>query len=283
MRSRFTTLLFFVLCSVSCGNDVSQPYAIGGNAVCGDGVCGVGETPITCATDCPCVVGQLGCPCAAGSVCASPWVCNPYDRCIQGATECGNGALDLGEQCEPNLPVGTTCESLGYAGGSIVCSNCQFNFGGCVAHATCGDGTLNTLEVCEGFELRGQTCESLGYNGGTLACTQDCVLDTSSCTLPPTWHQVSAGGSHTCGVKMDGSVACWGYDNSGQSTPPSGGFQVVSAGGVHTCGVKMDGSVACWGYYDVQSTPPSGSFRAVSAGGTHTCGVKMDGSVVCWG
>ena len=31
---------------------------------------------------------------------------------------------------------------------------------------------------------------------------------------------VSAGGSHTCGVKTNGSVACWGADDYGQATPP---------------------------------------------------------------
>ena len=45
----------------------------------------------------------------------------------------------------------------------------------------------------------------------------------------------------------DGAVACWGDDRTGRATPPDGEFASVSAGGVHTCGVKRDGSVACWG------------------------------------
>ena len=57
------------------------------------------------------------------------------------------------------------------------------------------------------------------------------------------------GVAQSCGVKTDGSVACWGLDNrDGQSTPPAGSFVSVSAGGSeHSCGVKTDGSVACWG------------------------------------
>ena len=97
---------------------------------------------------------------------------------------------------------------------------------------------------------------------------------------------VSAGGwgHHTCGVTTDGSVECWGNDEWGQSTPPSGGFASVSAGGYHTCGVRTDGSVECWGNDgEGQSRPPSGEFASVSAGAAHTCGVRTDGPVECWG
>ena len=95
---------------------------------------------------------------------------------------------------------------------------------------------------------------------------------------------VSVGWFHTCGVRSDGAVVCWGRDRYGQATPPSGSFASVSAGSSHTCGVRSDGSVACWGDdEDGQATPPGGSFASVSAGSHHTCGLKRDGTVDCWG
>ena len=95
---------------------------------------------------------------------------------------------------------------------------------------------------------------------------------------------ISAGRGHTCRVKTDGSVECWGWDNHGQSTPPAGSFVSVSAGADHTCAVRTDGSVACWGDDSAgQSTSPAGSFISVSAGWFHSCGVKTDGSLECWG
>ncbi len=100
--------------------------------------------------------------------------------------------------------------------------------------------------------------------------------------------QVSAGKDHTCGVRSDGSVACWGRNVERQASPPTiGRFTQVSAGAWHTCGLRSDGSLECWGddRYGQVSDPNSSSdtFTQVSAGWYHTCGVKSDGSLACWG
>ena len=109
-------------------------------------------------------------------------------------------------------------------------------------------------------------------------------------TTAGTFVSVSAGERHTCGVKTDGSVDCWGSDSSGEATPPNGSFLSVSAGGHHTCGLKADGSIDCWGSntnfvgkFRGQAAPPDGTFVSVSAGFRHTCGMNTDGGVECWG
>ena len=54
---------------------------------------------------------------------------------------------------------------------------------------------------------------------------------------------------HRCyRVNMDGTLLCWGDDTFGQSTPPPGTFIRVSASNSHTCGVRTDNTVSCWGY-----------------------------------
>ena len=127
----------------------------------------------------------------------------------------------------------------------------------------------------------GHTC---GVRGdGSVACWGR--YDFGQSTPPAgSFVSVSAGVAHTCGVRSDGSVACWGSDSYGKATPPVGSFDSVSAGDHQTCGVRSNGSVACWGINrNGQATPPAGSFLSVSAGSFHTCGVRSDGSVACWG
>ena len=78
---------------------------------------------------------------------------------------------------------------------------------------------------------------------------------------------------------------CKGEDAWGQTALPEGRFTSVSSGWRHTCRVKEDGTVACWGSEDAQdlSTPPEVPFTSVSVGGTLVCGVRTGGAVVCWG
>jgi alpha-tubulin suppressor-like RCC1 family protein len=134
------------------------------------------------------------------------------------------------------------------------------------------------------------------------------------------WGAVSAGGSHTCGIRHAGKLYCWGDDFFGEvgdgdgpdltaSAPRRIGtfedWATVSAGGNHTCGVRTNGKLYCWGddradddYFtgqigdgDSDSTPVTtprriGTFEdwaTVSAGGNHTCGVRTNGKLYCWG
>ena len=95
---------------------------------------------------------------------------------------------------------------------------------------------------------------------------------------------VDAGDTHSCGLRTDATLACWGSNLSGETTPPAGSFTALSAGSFHSCGLRVDATLACWGYnISGQATPPAGTFTAVSAGDRHSCGVRTNGTLACWG
>ncbi len=149
----------------------------------------------------------------------------------------------------------------------------------------CIPGGLRDIEVNDLGDLNLPDC---GLEGRPTAAPR--ATSTPRPTPPAaSFVSVSAGDIHACGVKSDGSVACWGSDYwdgdyYGQATPPAASFVSVSSGDIHTCGVRSNGSVACWGWDEFGgATPPTGSFVSVSSGGSHTCGARSNGSVACWG
>ena len=114
------------------------------------------------------------------------------------------------------------------------------------------------------------------------------LVFSSSETGPPPYEFRSAapGGEHTCGLLDNGSVVCWGRNESGQTATPLGyRFLTVAAGGKHTCALRRDGVPVCWGSDEYgQSSPPRFQrFTDIAAGSTFTCGLKRDGTADCWG
>ena len=108
--------------------------------------------------------------------------CEPEDRC-------GNGEINMGEQCDGAIFGGIVeCSDLqGFQSGTLTCTaDCKLDTSNCVEEPACGNGLIDAGESCDGSNFGpgiSQDCTTFSsdFTGGTLACTADCSIDTSTC------------------------------------------------------------------------------------------------------
>jgi alpha-tubulin suppressor-like RCC1 family protein len=129
---------------------------------------------------------------------------------------------------------------------------------------------------------------------------------------------LAAGNGFTCGLALDETILCWGYNDKGQlgvatqletcdgircsRTPVlaasgAGGWRRITAGQSHLCALNIQGEAWCWGYDghtvdgahvhlfspDPALNSDSLAFTAISSGGYHTCALTSHGDAWCWG
>ena len=167
--------------------------------------------------------------------------------------------------------------------------------------------TLNADEDCDGLQddadpsATGQVLWYADTDGDgvgtvfqtTLACDapvgyvgdpSDCEDSDAAVTAECAWVQVSVGSAHACGLAGDGTIACWGGNDYGESTPPTDRFIRVACGMQRTCGLIPGGEVVCWGRADMGILEsPAGTFTDVGVGDQFACALGTDTTVSCWG
>jgi alpha-tubulin suppressor-like RCC1 family protein len=166
--------------------------------------------------------------------------------------ELGNGNTETVGDDETPASVGP----LNFGGGRTVTAVSAGTYHTC---ALLDDGTVR----CWGYGFDGR----LGY-GNTSNVSSPASVGPVDLGPGRTAVAISAGGGHTCAIRDDGSVLCWGYGFEGElgynspsslgdvSTPGShapvdlGGVKAkaISAGELHTCAILVDGTVRCWGF-----------------------------------
>ncbi|MBF0359995.1 MAG: hypothetical protein HQK49_03250 [Oligoflexia bacterium] len=81
-------------------------------------------------------------------------------------------------------------------------------------------------------------------------------------------NKLSLGYKHSCAIKEDGSVICWGDSANGRATTPNnlGKVKSIALGGSwsHSCAIKDDDSVVCWGRNDYNQATPANNLKVKS-------------------
>jgi alpha-tubulin suppressor-like RCC1 family protein len=126
------------------------------------------------------------------------------------------------------------------------------------------------------------------------------------------WRVVAAGANMTtCGIRLDGSLFCWGLNSRSQvgccsgtqqvTTPQKVGgassWRVVQGDGFSTCGIRYDDTVWCWGAMLEGFGTPGAELKGSLGGSldvatsseptsqrrTFACAIKHDDTTWCWG
>ena len=127
---------------------------------------------------------------------------------------------------------------------------------------------------------------------------------------------ITAGSSHSCALRQDGAITCWGSNEQGQLGNGTSGEDAdssvpvrvtgitdttaITAGHSHSCALHQNGTITCWGSNgrgqlgngtdgeDADSSVPvrvTGitDATAITTAGAHTCALHQTGAISCWG
>lgn len=268
---------------------------------------------VDCTSNSDCKLGAVSGTCEATKFCSYPdSTCdgNRYgpgagsdlsNTCVTGPASCGgkDQACCTGDLCGTDLACDATTKTCTCGGKGEVCctsSVCQTNL--VCSSGTCACGSIGD-PCCDGTTCNtGLACSAGTCDGGVLS--------------------IAVGEAHTCALRSDHTVTCWGHDSKPYavhvpsmstttiatptpiSVPGLTDVAALRAGGKHTCARKMDGTLWCWGHNEsgqlgdgttndsaspVQVTGLSG-VTLFDVGKFHSCAVgTVSGSqgLWCWG
>lgn len=151
--------------------------------------------------------------------------------------------------------------------------------------------------------------------------TANTCADVGTCARRPlevsgahVFTDIAAGATHTCALKANGEVWCWGggLEGSGagflgtgailKSVAPvkvtaDSAFVAIAVGASNSCALTASGQAWCWGKNargevgdssQVARTVPvpvrtDARFTGITLGNSHSCGLRDNGVVLCWG
>jgi alpha-tubulin suppressor-like RCC1 family protein len=187
---------------------------------------------------------------------------------------------------------------------------------GAVKFSSIGVGDLHSCALSLTGEVYCWGTSFQGRNGSLLDSSIPVLIGNPS-TGAVTYSSLSVGSAHSCALRSNGSVYCWGNNDNGElgvdstitassdipvlvSDPIAGAvtYSSVSAGNTHTCAVVLSNAAYCWGNNDngqlgiSTATAASDipvlvtgglSFSSINAGNLFSCSIDLTKDAYCWG
>ncbi len=127
------------------------------------------------------------------------------------AGACGNGVRENAEVCDTSDLSGVSCQTLGFASGSLVCVDCKgYDVSACTKSAAgnCGDGVLNASEQCDDGN-------NTAHDGCSATCDVEREVPTTVRAILPDMSGAATTGSpyaFDCRRSIGYALACdWDF------------------------------------------------------------------------
>lgn len=159
--------------------------------------------------------------------------------------------------------------------GTTAASSVPTNVLGITTALSVSAGSTHTCSVLEDRTVRCWGNNGNGQLGNGSTSPPDApVLSPVAVVGLADVASIAAGGFHTCALRTDTTVACWGHNGSGQLGDGSGlGTQYAPVAVLHDDDAD-----------DTTPLVPLTGVTAVAAGEYHTCAIRgPSGEVLCWG
>ena len=246
-----------------CGNSKLDPGEVcdDGNTAFGDGCSADCASLETCGNGVVDVALGEGCDCGTNAA-SRPIGCrlvnsdDPEAECTTGCQPrfCGDGAVDVLEQCDGTDLGTSTCADFGYYRGAPTCSTvCQLEITGC--DGRCGDGAVEPAfgEFCDQAPPAG-TCLTYGYDAGYVGCSQACSVDAGHCERFG-WVQLETGDIKSVWASStqtlvvapaaQGGTNAWMVINGIRELSPAGTYLLAAGDGTRAYAIAAD-RIAVW-------------------------------------
>ena len=157
----------------------------------------------------------------------------------------------------------------------------------CFGHHKFGQQSVPVAKTADGTTVLAQVQWGWNDSIGCYLILDNQAVDTirAAAAIPvPTFTSIAIGRTHSCAVRTDQAIGCWGANDAGQLDIPDGRYTAAAVGEAHSCAVRTDQAIACWGSNSSgQTDAPEGQYTEVAASRNFSCGLRTNQAIACWG
>ena len=169
------------------------------------------------------------------------------------------------------------CSGYGFDGSALLPRTVAFSRIGVGAVVTCGINAADSTILCAGSYGDGVIYPPAGtFFSIAVGTSHACARNRArGCCARSFYAFAPCAGALTTATQK--KPICWGSGQGAQGAPAAGSYAAVAVGDLHSCALKVDGSIFCWGsnaFGQVTPAPPGPGHMSIACGTSQSCAVR---------